>query len=85
MRRQAQHDEICVGSVETVVGVRVMVWLTSLTTNEVHDLVLPLTRDVGIGQNHLGIKGTNNSHTCTCSSEMGEVRLKYIYNHYPAL
>ena len=62
MHRQIQHDEICISSVETVVGVGVVVRLTSLMTNEVHDLVLPLTWDVEIRQNHLVIEETNNSH-----------------------
>jgi hypothetical protein len=48
MRGQSQHDEICVGSVEAVVGIGVVVRLTSLSTNVVHDLMLTLTWDVGV-------------------------------------
>ena len=54
MRGQTQHDQVCVSSIETVMSVGVMVGLTLLMTNEVHDLVFTLTWDAGIRQNHLG-------------------------------
>ena len=60
---QTQHDQICVSSVETVVSVGVMVGLTSLTTNEVHDLVLILTWDIGIRQDYL--EKNNSTHSIT--------------------
>ena len=48
MRGDPQHDEIGVCSVQAMVGVGVVVGRVSLTTNEVHDLVLPLAWHVGI-------------------------------------
>ena len=40
---QPQHDEMSVGPVEAVMGGGVVVRLTSLTTDVVHDLMLTLT------------------------------------------
>ena len=40
---QPQHDEISVGPLETVTSVGVVVRLTSLTMDVVHDLMLTLT------------------------------------------
>ena len=45
---QSQHDEVGISTIETVVGVGVVVRLTLLTMNEVHDLVFTFSRDVGI-------------------------------------
>ena len=36
--RQTEHDEVCVSTVETVVGVGVMVRSVTLATNIVHHL-----------------------------------------------
>ncbi len=40
---QAQHDQVSVGPAEDVVGVRVVVGLGALTTDEIHEFVLALT------------------------------------------
>lgn len=45
---QAQHDEVGICPIQTVVGVRVVVGLPTLTTNVVHDLVLSFSWYVGI-------------------------------------
>lgn len=45
---QAQHDEISVGATQNMLRVGVVVWLGALLTDEVHDLVLSLPRDIGI-------------------------------------
>ena len=52
---QAQHDEVSVGPVETVMGVGIVVGLAPLTTDEIHDLVLTLTGDIGVRQDDLYI------------------------------
>lgn len=50
---QSQHDEIGISTIETMMSVGVVVRLTSLVTNEIHDLMFTLSRDVGIRQDHL--------------------------------
>ncbi|MPC12063.1 hypothetical protein E2C01_004740 [Portunus trituberculatus] len=50
---QAQHDEVSVSATQHMLGVWVMVWLCSLLADEVHDLVLSLTRHIGIREDHL--------------------------------
>ena len=53
MGGQAQHNEICISSTQDMLGVGVMVWLGSLLADEVHDLVFPLTRHIGVREDHL--------------------------------
>ena len=53
MSGQSKHEKVSIGTVQTVVSVGVMVWLAMLTTNKIHDLVFPLTWDIGVRQENL--------------------------------
>lgn len=46
MRAQAQHDEVGVQAVETVARVDVVVGPAALVTDELHDFVLALARNL---------------------------------------
>mmetsp|Transcript_20315 Transcript_20315/g.60840 ORF Transcript_20315/g.60840 Transcript_20315/m.60840 type:complete len:324 (+) Transcript_20315:1137-2108(+) len=51
VRRQTQHDQVGVGPVQAMPHVGIVLGLSPLQPDERHDLVFPLARDVGVGQN----------------------------------
>ena len=53
VRRKPEHDEIGVGAAQDVMRVGIVIGLGALSTDEVHDLVLALARNIGIRENHL--------------------------------
>ena len=55
MGGQAQHDQVCVCATQDVLGLRVVVWGSPLPPDVVHDLVLTLARNVGVGQHDLQV------------------------------
>ena len=57
MLGQAQHDEVSVRPVQTMVGVGVMVRVAALSADVVHYLVFSLTWNIGIREDHLSVWG----------------------------
>ena len=55
MRGQTQHDQIGIGSAQHMLRIGVMVRLSALATNVIHDFVFSLARHIGIRENHLDV------------------------------
>ena len=66
MRGQSQHDEVGVRPQQTMVGVGVMVRVAALSADVVHYLVLSLTWDVGIREDHLRVWGGGGGVRSVC-------------------
>lgn len=48
VRSQAQHNQIRIQSMQDMMLVRVVAWLASLSSHEVHDLVFPFPGLIGV-------------------------------------
>ena len=55
VRKQAQHDEVGIQTVDAVPRVGIKAGLGLLGADEIHDLVLTLSWDLMPGENHLHI------------------------------
>lgn len=55
MCSKPQHNQISICPTQTVMGIWVMIWLCTLPSDKVHDLVLSLAWDVSVRQNHLHV------------------------------
>ena len=53
MGGQRKHDQVCIQAVQTVASVGVPPWAPTLLPEVGHDLVLTLSRGIGIRQDHL--------------------------------
>jgi hypothetical protein len=53
MSAEAEHDQVCIGSVDAVRHIGVVLLLDSLRPDEVQDFVLSLSRHEGIGENNV--------------------------------
>ena len=48
-----EHDKIGVGAAQDVMRVGIVIGLSALLPDEIHDLVLALARNIGIRENYL--------------------------------
>ena len=53
VRCKPEHDEIGVGAAQDVMSVGIVIGLSALPPDEVHDLVLALARNIGVRENYL--------------------------------